>query len=118
MHCVCGQEGYYYHGFESNLRRFVTSSTLGFSVAARFPFAGGNSVAVPFGFFLTTTPFKDFLMIFFAGTWFLSTGTLAVVGLSAVVAEDSVGREGLFVAFSRAATALDNKNTMKILRCK
>jgi hypothetical protein len=75
-------------------------------LAGRFSFTGGGVSVAAFGFFFTTTPFRDFFMSFLADT---VLPEIAFVGLSVCTGADNIGGRGLLVAFSRAATALIKK---------
>lgn len=97
-----------HHDLGSTLRRFASGgsspSALGTVLwAGRFSFTGGRASVAAFGFFFTTTPFKDFFMSFLTGT-ILPLSEVVSAGLGVCV--DNVGGRGLLVAFPRAATAL------------
>lgn len=73
------------------------------ALAFELPPVSGGEEAVGFDFFLTTTPFNDFLRSFFAGA--ADTLLLAGAGCGGG-ALDAVPTIGLLAAVSRAATAL------------
>ena len=86
--------------FGSTLRRFASRSeslsaldspsTERFSLIARAAGSAGT-----FGFFLTKTPFSDFLMSFFAGTLLpLELSDEAIVGLEIDAPADNTGGGG------------------------
>jgi hypothetical protein len=107
LHCKGNNETNKYHKSGSTLRRFTSGwKSLSDSGSASADRLSGTAVGT-FGFFLTRTPFSDFLISFFARVLLpFKSSEAAFMRLEVGAAVDNTSGGGLLTAFSRAATAL------------